>query len=1045
MAENLESALVIVLRETIPWESALDAPASGTLTQVDPAAPINPLDYQYRDRQLAHRDLITAAAIVEVSMEVSDVWNYQTTRPRLQGPAITALPFADSEFLFEGTHPTVTSQVRHVGQTSVPYAAFHAADKDLYARDLIIYEVLARASEEIFSTSPPITTITTQGTIPSTAIWSLAEGTHAQRDINTAHPLNRDLFKLPDQNLADRDNQLAGYAARVVAALRNPFVAAERLYVRLRGLEEREPEVYVFQRNDWISGDLYQQNEEVFYLDQFYRALFDGFEPPSNALYWLPLGNTPGRREYLMEPTLARRNRIVYDVDAQTLQWSRESTDLLHIPQLFAFSIPSIVDGQVLDTLAQVPEEKDVMFWRLKAGQIVPVGFQQIDVTAVTFTANDSVEGGYTQREAASLTVPDTLNILFPGAAVQNGNYRVSVLVEPSPVVEIIGAQNISGTSGTLAGATFQTNVSSGNIQTGVLYIVQGGSGTTYNGIFYRPGDTFTGLSGVTSHSPLDDSQVRQLSLAFRLALPRGTWSMRMDYANLAASVTGFGVKMLYSPQGRSAISILEDTVPLPYMDENGDPLPIGTLVTSQEFGFDIADGNEFTLPITWTSTDGQLHIRQLTFTRTDQVEAFYDMSGTLGIGQGVGSFSAGAHLAVNGKAFMPDVMTFDFTNTGSIAVPINFSLSLTNDTTIPLQVKQVQIQTIGTYTPTPASESFQGFRQEMIDRVERICQQSFNRAVEAYGTRIPEFRSTGSVWSQFSTEEWMAFMETKQPRLREIATIAGGNLIPNRQYEVTVGPVTYDSVSYDVGDKFTGVEDETTYTGGGTISQVGCFLRGGPGHIGKPAILPLGLEFDFIGGTVNALEGPTRCCPNIVALMPWMLDIGVYVAGPELWMPDQLIAVPKVEIEELLSPDVRVIVTDSGSMAVNLLSGSQFIYVNEDATASAVGLFSGSLILGITDSGTMTDFGTHATSLFDGTYFSVIASGGTMVDTGTHATSLYDGTYFSAVISSGTMVDTGTHATSLYDGTYVVTAIASGTYSDAGTHSVGFFSGTLS
>lgn len=1045
MAENLESALVIVLRETIPWESALDSSSSGTLTQVNPAAPLDPLEYQFRDRQLAHRDLIAAAAIVEVSMEVSDVWNYQTTRPRLQGPAVSSLPFAESEFLFEGTHPTVTSQVRHVGQTSVPYSAFHAADKDLYARDLIIYEVLARASEEVFSAAPPITTVTTQGTIPSTAVWSLAEGTHTQRDINVAHPLNRDLFKLPDQNLAWRDNQLAGYAARVVAALRNPFISAERLYVRLRGLEEREPEVYVFQRNEWVLGDLYQQGDEVFYIDQFYRALFDNFEAPSDPLVWTAIGSTPTRREFLMEPALANRNRIVYDVAAQTLQWSRESTDLLHIPQLFAFSIPSIVDGQTLDTLAQVPDEKDVMFWRLKAGQIVPVGFEQVDVTALTFTANDSVEGGYTQREAASLTVPDTLSILFPGTAVQNGNYRVSVLVEPSPVVEIIGAQNISGTSGTLAGATFQVNVTAGGILPGVLYAVVGGSGTTYNGIFFPVGSTFTGVTGVTDHFPLDDSQVRQLNLAFRLALPRGTWSMRMDYANLVGSVTGFGVKMLYSPQGRSAISILEDTVPLPYIDEEGDPLPVGTLVTSQEFGFDIADSNEFTLPVTWTSDEGQLHIRQLTFTRRDVTEAQYDMSGTLGIGKGVGSFSAGANLSVTGQAFMPDVMTFDFTNTGSLAVPITFSLALVNDAAIPLQVKQLQIQTIGTYTPTPASESFQGFRQEMVDRIEKICIQSFNRAVESYGTRIPEFRSTGSVWSQASTEDWMSFIETKQPRLREVDVITTGNIIPNRQYEVLVEPVTYNAVPYTSGQKFLGVDGQTIYSGDGTIKQVGCFIRGGPGHIGKPALLPNGLEFDMIGGTVNALEGPTRSSPNIVAMMPWMIDAGIYIAGPELWMPDQLIAVPKVEVEELLSPAVSVTVTDSGSQSVGVLDGSQFLYVNTDESVSAVGISSGTIFLAIVDAGTLSDSGTSAVSMFDGTYFSVIVSAGTMTDTGTNAVSMFDGTYFNVVISAGTMTDSGTNLVSMFDGTYAATVVAAGTYSDSGTYSIGFFSGVLS
>ena len=139
MADHLESALVIALRDTIKWESALDAPESGTLTPLDPRLPFNPSTYQTRDRQLAYRDLIVAAAVVEVSVQVGDVYNYSTLRPKLQGPVAFALPFVGTEA------GTLSSQVRHVTNVSIPYDAARYADADLYGRDSIVYEILARA------------------------------------------------------------------------------------------------------------------------------------------------------------------------------------------------------------------------------------------------------------------------------------------------------------------------------------------------------------------------------------------------------------------------------------------------------------------------------------------------------------------------------------------------------------------------------------------------------------------------------------------------------------------------------------------------------------------------------------------------------------------------------------------------------------------------------------------------------------------------------------------------------------------------------------
>ena len=87
---------MIRLRDTVRWDAAL-APFngtntfSGTLYSVDTEGPFNALDYQRRDRELAWLDLRNAAAVVEVSLEVADVWNASVLRPRMQGPQVGEL------------------------------------------------------------------------------------------------------------------------------------------------------------------------------------------------------------------------------------------------------------------------------------------------------------------------------------------------------------------------------------------------------------------------------------------------------------------------------------------------------------------------------------------------------------------------------------------------------------------------------------------------------------------------------------------------------------------------------------------------------------------------------------------------------------------------------------------------------------------------------------------------------------------------------------------------------------------------------------------
>src|SRR5512143_80002 len=861
MGNQLESALVIALRDTIKWESAVETSASGTLPPVVPDLPFDAKVYQDRDRWLAYRDLILGAAVVEVSIQVGDVWNYSTVKPNLQGPAPFTLPFVGTEA------GTLSTQVRHVTNVSIPYDAARYADADLYGRDSIVYECLARACSATFI-DPSIPLSDSTGTnIPNTSIWSLAEGTEVRADINEVLPLNRDLFKKPDQNLADRDNQLAGYTAQLVQVLKNPCEHATRLYVQVEayGTVQREPDVYA-------------------------------------------LTSDGTHRVFQTEPAVPGGNRIVYDTNSKTIQWTRERVDEVHVPQLYAMVIPGIEFGQLIETLAEVPEKKDSQYWRGKAGQLNPDGVRLIDTDVfLTSTNNDAVTGGVMQYGSASFTVPDVMTFVM-GGSLTGGNYRVSVLTKPNNVVEIAGAQNNSLTGGIAGGATFDIDVPSGSILE-KTYVVVGGNGIVYNGVTYLPGDTFNGLTGITTYTinPPVASTVRQYTLSFNLALPAGAWRCLLEYTNLSGTTDGFAIKAEYIATGEDPIIVIQDTAPIPWTGNNGD------VVFSPPSGFDVPTSVPFTFNIYWTGGEGQLHIRKIIFDNLDVSTGRYAMTGTF-----VGSI---AQVDVNGSSAVPDVMRWHYTSFGTTHTGgIPFTINYTQDPTLPIQIQQVQVQLYDSYPTTPLSQNFQGWRQECLDRAERVIQQGYNAAITAYGTDVPTFRDSGSVWTQESTENWMSFVEVYNPRVRQVPSIVDTGIAAGRQYQVETVFVSYGGTVYTEGQKFYGVVSAGTVYTGGTVHQVGAFKKSQPGHLGRPALVPYGLYWDEFTQRCMSWYDTSLSVPTIQACQAWMIEQGLYVAQDDFWMPETLGLTiplpPNVTVSGSVSPPGAGIIFGLGTYA---------------------------------------------------------------------------------------------------------------------------------
>lgn len=383
----LDSALSLPLVSRISWGNAL--PPLLTLTPVDPSAAFDSLLYARRDRELAYRDLVIGAAAMQVSLQVSTTWGFAADRIAI--PAIVTNVLDHSGTDIGATDTTVT----YVGPTSRPYDAYFT-DKDLYGRDVVLYETLARYASTLVP--PPIAQI--EPSLVIGPVWAIAEGTPTTNEVTPSLQLNTGFFKDPDTNLADRDNILAPHIVTLGNTVNAPWPDATRFSLEVQGPDSKEAENYVLELD---SGT---------------------------------------QRIWLADPHLPGRFRLILDKQLQTFQWIGSNTSQFHVPQPVAFSFPGPLLGQTIVLARDIPGRKDSQFHRQKSAQVTLPGTLESSVLLTTITSEGST-GGVSQFRDSSLTVPGTVdNIPFFGMT-GTGEFQVSVLFEPTPDVNIPGSQTI--------------------------------------------------------------------------------------------------------------------------------------------------------------------------------------------------------------------------------------------------------------------------------------------------------------------------------------------------------------------------------------------------------------------------------------------------------------------------------------------------------------------------------------------------------------------------------------------------------------------------
>lgn len=904
MPDSLESALIIQLAGTLKWSAALPPvnEFTGTLTGVDPGKALDITQYARRDREFQHRDMIAAAAVAKVAIHARTVWNGTVTQPVLQGVTrVTDQSGTNVIMPLDPTQVGVTlpndsTAIQYVLNTDVPYAAIEITDVNLYNRDLLLYETLARAAA-IFNPGAPISEIDPSGQyIGSTSIWATAQGVDRPKVPNAAEPLSQPTLKDPDLYLAERDNQVAGYVARVVQALKNPFAYATRIYVQINSdisSDVRESETYVLTNNVFTQGSTYSAGDQVLFQGVWYEANNTTTDAPP-SMNWTVI-SAPTKLQFLADPSLDSRNRIVYDLQAKTLQWFRETLDSLHVPQIAGFLIPGILPGQTIQTLPAVPEQKDAQFYRQKASrislaegtysnqQVVSPTGNRDSTSSVTYISG-ATNSLFQENKCVTLMMPDTFALNLQGLICSSGTYALQCLVRPSPSIEIAGGDNDQGSVDPVNG------------------------GTDYNGI----GD------------------VRN----WEVPLPAGGWKLFIDFSNLSATpTTAFGIK---ASQGST--SILANTLPLYYTDNNGNALPQNTVVESP--GIDIqSTGQVYNFNIQWTAGVGQFAIRKLRFVQVNGPDTSHYIMQASWIGASGSNQDAISSLDVIGQANTPDMMPFVFNLTAQDTEPViqvtwlpkaasawqsrsynpgdqviynliywqasvitaptdvpgqsTAWFQLGSEPQIPLVFEQVQLTKLIKTEVTPNAVGFQGFRQDMLERALRADEDAYTLALSRAGTNSPEFRNPDGSWTLASSGSWMSFMEVYAPRLREAGNIVSGGIVQGRQYRVDTLQgeiVIYNGGTFVSGQKFYGVSTSTyEAVGNPSVTQVGAYRQARPEDVGRTGLIPAGIEYiRFVGtGTVHGWYPSYASYPTHQAIQPWMIERGFYATNGDFDSPD--------------------------------------------------------------------------------------------------------------------------------------------------------------
>ncbi len=395
MPGNLTSALAIKLRSSLAWGHA-SVSDDALPTPSDLGSPFDHSVYAARDSQLAYRDFIVAAAASKLAMMGNDLYGSRFTRLAIPASVIGKLSTTDTDFGY-----ATPGSVRQVAFGDAPLAALQT-DIDLTARDAIVYSLLYNMAINVFEPNP--LTPLVEPPMDISDAWSLADGRPSYATVSAGRWIDPSLFNLPDFDLADRDNQLAGWAARLVQELYSPLDIAARVALTAAA-------------NGQISEfEFYNLTSD----DGRYRV-FSGW------------------------PRIPTRYQLVYDALLKTINWRGEADAASGSakPVMPAFVTAA---GSYVALARSVPSVPDCEYYRQKSARLIVRPYKDIVSIRVDDIENYAIGGSVYQLDGVVMAQSGSASFSVP-APVQAGCVRVGLLIKPVRTFDVLGFQNTAGLS----------------------------------------------------------------------------------------------------------------------------------------------------------------------------------------------------------------------------------------------------------------------------------------------------------------------------------------------------------------------------------------------------------------------------------------------------------------------------------------------------------------------------------------------------------------------------------------------------------------------
>ena len=792
------------------------------------------------------------------------------------------------------------------------------------------------------SGNSPITTIPGL-TASFSSVWSTADAAESDDEVHSSLPLDYNLFAVPDKNLADRDNIIAAYVAKIAQLLNHPLEYANRLTVQISYLDPAN------------STNRYSEN-------------------------YVLASETDSERVWIAEPALSNRVRLVYNKKLKTLKWTAENTNDVHVPQLVqSLSVNGIFANQVIEILPDNQDRADAEFWRQKATLIQYSGSSTTSEALLT-TPGDYATGGLnTSTGHLVLTTADSYRVGLPfGVAAPMvfavGTSVIGAITSVPTTVDAIKLQDTPGSAGMNQASTVDGGyISAAGNQVLILITATGGSlprglylvnadnstiwqdltlpggpplvletgtivhvsaGTVYADRYFKlqadgswlevigleptldagkyqvttvlkPADEITIAGGSSTVVPTLDSDGGAIlptgsptTISYRFKLPTGNWSLELFYTNYTGTApSSFVTTVVWDGQTISG-------TPLPFSGTNGQ-------IKSQVFNGLTTNDQSKILTITWDGASGSLDIKSLRLFTEISSEYRYQLAGSIVRGS-VGSeteVAAATKVDFKGWVGRSSVVTFDLTiESGPGPVDdLTFLLVYLESQAAPIILDQLQLISSATVTPTPSSAGFDYWKLEMLRRTERSLNASYLRYLEGYLVRSGELNqgidyvvTGGSItYGGATILAGATFTATDDPEFvplsgSPLVTVSTATLPEFRVVDSSLGYV-WTTSSYQQWISALELED---------TRLVSAFRVSQPRDLGRPGLCPLGLEFILTSGQVQGHLGTLASSPVLECLQPWMIEMGFLAVNDSFWPNNDQTQIEVIGVPGAGNPD---------------------------------------------------------------------------------------------------------------------------------------------